>query len=321
MCNNYHRLYNVVSDHNGNVCQLVRQDTSAVVAIYRYDAYGLHQTEARADSDTLDAAQVSQPWRYQSKWHHSQSGLVDFGYRFYAPGLGNWMSRDPLGEAGGLNLYGYVGNDPVNMMDADGLVPVQLTWVRMKWAGGQQYVSSFAGGVRDDIWRGGYIVGDALNPLGDPYADAGAYCLSDPDVGVSRALTFTGVGAAAGAGGLFLATGGPIIGGGGFYSLSAGSAARAGTANLLRTAIANPAVTGGVGNASYSFGIELTNLAKGDKGDIRAVGRSFVFGAAGGAIGLPYIKADPLIGYGAGTLGAVGAGAADRYYTAVTEGR
>ena len=46
--------HNITRDHNGNVCQLVRQDTSAVVAIYRYDAYGLHTTEARADSDTLD---------------------------------------------------------------------------------------------------------------------------------------------------------------------------------------------------------------------------------------------------------------------------
>ena len=37
------------------------------------------------------------------------AGLVSFGSRFYAPELGRWMSRDPLGEAGGLNLYAYVG--------------------------------------------------------------------------------------------------------------------------------------------------------------------------------------------------------------------
>ena len=132
------KSHNITRDHNGNVCQLVRQDTSAVVAIYRYDAYGLHQTEARADSDTLDAAQVSQPWRYQSKWHHSQSGLVDFGYRFYSPGLGNWMSRDPLGEAGGLNLYGYVRNDPVNLHD-----PYGLDWV--------DNASNFAAGMGDNL--------------------------------------------------------------------------------------------------------------------------------------------------------------------------
>ena len=200
----YYRLYNVVSDHNGNVCQLVRQDTSAVVAIYRYDAYGLHTTEARADSDTLDAAQVSQPWRYQSKWHHGQSGLVDFGYRYYAPGLGNWMSRDPLGEAGGLNLYGYVGNDPVNMMDADGLVSNHVS--PMVIAGNQQYMQSFFEGTVESAGQGVRAGLDGANPFGDPYADAGAYNRNDGWVGWSQGAGAVGSASLTVAGGL--ATGG-----------------------------------------------------------------------------------------------------------------
>lgn len=39
-----------------------------------------------------------------------------------ASGRTKWLSRDPLGEAGGLNLYGFVGNDPVNNWDYLGLV-------------------------------------------------------------------------------------------------------------------------------------------------------------------------------------------------------
>jgi hypothetical protein len=40
---------------------------------------------------------------------------------FYDPELGRWLSRDPIGEDGGINLYGYVGNDPVNGVDPLGL--------------------------------------------------------------------------------------------------------------------------------------------------------------------------------------------------------
>ena len=42
-------------------------------------------------------------------------------YRAYDAKLGRWLSVDPLGEEGGINLYGYVGNDPVNGWDPYGL--------------------------------------------------------------------------------------------------------------------------------------------------------------------------------------------------------
>ena len=40
-----------------------------------------------------------------------------YGYRFYDPVMGRWPSRDPIGERGGMNLYGFVGNDGVNWFD------------------------------------------------------------------------------------------------------------------------------------------------------------------------------------------------------------
>jgi RHS repeat-associated protein len=45
-----------------------------------------------------------------------------YGYRYYSPEMGRWISRDPIEEAGGINLYGMVGNDPVNKVDYLGLV-------------------------------------------------------------------------------------------------------------------------------------------------------------------------------------------------------
>ena len=43
------------------------------------------------------------------------------GTRYYVPETGRWASRDPIGEYGGLNLYGFVGNDGVNWVDVLGL--------------------------------------------------------------------------------------------------------------------------------------------------------------------------------------------------------
>jgi len=44
-----------------------------------------------------------------------------YGYRYYDPVTGRWPSRDPIEEQGGINLYGFVGNDGVNRRDVLGL--------------------------------------------------------------------------------------------------------------------------------------------------------------------------------------------------------
>jgi hypothetical protein len=50
--------------------------------------------------------------------------LVRFGARDYDPAIGRWTARDPIDFAGGdTNLYGYVGNDPVNQVDPLGRAP------------------------------------------------------------------------------------------------------------------------------------------------------------------------------------------------------
>ena len=41
-------------------------------------------------------------------------------HRYYDPQTGRFLTRDPMGYDGGINLYGYVGNDPVNMVDSSG---------------------------------------------------------------------------------------------------------------------------------------------------------------------------------------------------------
>jgi len=60
-------------------------------------------------------------YRFSSKEIDPVSGLYSFGYRFYAAEFQRWLNRDPIEENGGINLFGYVGNNPINLIDPFGL--------------------------------------------------------------------------------------------------------------------------------------------------------------------------------------------------------
>lgn len=68
-------------------------------------------------------AEVAQPWRLPGQYADDDFGLgLHYNrFRYYDPTLGRYISRDPIGAAGGLNLYLYVGNDPINRADPLGL--------------------------------------------------------------------------------------------------------------------------------------------------------------------------------------------------------
>ncbi len=71
-----------------------------------------------------DMAKVN-PFQFSTKYTDNETDLVYYGYRYYSPALGRWLSRDPIEEQGGLNLYGFVNNDPVNYVDVIG----RQTWM------------------------------------------------------------------------------------------------------------------------------------------------------------------------------------------------
>jgi len=58
--------------------------------------------------------------RFSTKYYDSETGLYYYGYRFYSPTLMRWLNRDPIGENGGLNLYGFCGNSSVYKIDLNG---------------------------------------------------------------------------------------------------------------------------------------------------------------------------------------------------------
>ncbi|MBR4171115.1 MAG: RHS repeat-associated core domain-containing protein [Kiritimatiellae bacterium] len=58
--------------------------------------------------------------RFSTKPWIAALGAYDYGERLYSPGLRRWMSRDPIEEEGGVNLYAMCGNDPLDKFDSLG---------------------------------------------------------------------------------------------------------------------------------------------------------------------------------------------------------
>jgi RHS repeat-associated protein len=74
------------------------------------------------ESRPKKSAAAQQPrWENHSTTTKLASGVRYYGYRYYDPVTGRWPSRDPIGEQGGVNLYGMVGNDAVGRFDYLGL--------------------------------------------------------------------------------------------------------------------------------------------------------------------------------------------------------
>ena len=100
-------------DANGNVTAYVSEGGS-VVAEYEYDAFGNTISQSGAMSDDFRHRFSTKPWI-------AALGVYDYGERMYSPELRRWLSRDPIGEEGGVNLYAMCGNDAVNGVDIFGL--------------------------------------------------------------------------------------------------------------------------------------------------------------------------------------------------------
>jgi RHS repeat-associated protein len=112
-------------DGNGNVIAWVEAATGMVSVSMEYDSFGgLLAVKPRALASAAAAIEI--PIGFSTKYRDVETGLLHYGFRDYSPVLGRWLSADPLGEAGGVNLYGMVDNDPVNWVDVLGLEAVAV---------------------------------------------------------------------------------------------------------------------------------------------------------------------------------------------------
>ena len=103
-------------DGNGNIVALYDSANGKRAAEYEYGPFGepLRATGPMARAN---------PFRFSTKYCDEETGLCYYGYRYYSPGMGRWLSKDPAWEEGGFNLYGMVNNDPITYVDILGLAP------------------------------------------------------------------------------------------------------------------------------------------------------------------------------------------------------
>ena len=101
------------ADGSGNITALINGSQN-FVARYLYNPFGqvIGKWGALADANEM---------QFSSMPHHNLSGVSLYAFRGYDPGLQRWLNQDPIQENGGINLYGFVGNAPIQFVDPFGL--------------------------------------------------------------------------------------------------------------------------------------------------------------------------------------------------------
>ena len=106
--------YFYTRDHLGSVSEMTDQ-SKVIKAAYRYSPWG-ERSRKFGDSEGLDCE-----FGFTGHYYEPNSKLHLTWFRGYDAGLGRWLSPDPIGEAGWINLYAYVSNNPINLWDPLGL--------------------------------------------------------------------------------------------------------------------------------------------------------------------------------------------------------
>lgn len=131
---------NVIATNSFGYSGLVSRRTGSTSVFYGFDSEG--NVSQRSDSsgsvlsDHLFSAHgsilsgtLSEPFGYKAQagyYSDTETGLQLLSHRYYDPNSGRFLTRDPIGFAGGVNLYDYVANNPTNYMDPLGLDKLKL---------------------------------------------------------------------------------------------------------------------------------------------------------------------------------------------------
>lgn len=112
----------------GDVNGLIKPSDTSIPAQYRYTPWG----ELEVDSQTVNSVRVNS-LRWKGLVYDHETGLYAMRARYYDPQLRRFISEDPIGLAGGINQYAFVGGDPVNGSDPSGLDPCTTEQLQQGW--------------------------------------------------------------------------------------------------------------------------------------------------------------------------------------------
>lgn len=108
------KRYYIFADQIGTPTR-VEDDRGEVVWSARIDPYG--------QADVAPGSTIDFSFRFPGHWYDAETGLHYNRFRYYDPVLGRYLQSDPIGLAGGLNLYGYCGGNPLTRVDVRGTCP------------------------------------------------------------------------------------------------------------------------------------------------------------------------------------------------------
>jgi len=138
------------SDHLGSV-EALTDATGDVVERYRYSSFG-QLTVMDGEFILKPSNLLLNPFTYTGREWEPEAGMYFYRARFMNPRLGRWLSRDPIGENGGINLYGYVGNNPISYTDPLGL------FLGTPLSAGEWFGSAFSGAGEGLFYAGKGLV-------------------------------------------------------------------------------------------------------------------------------------------------------------------